>query len=783
MRFRIATSAFGLLFAATVLPSSVAGAGIPEPNPKRAVAPSPAVGAVEGAPVAVAPVEWPRAVDRVPVPRPRPFVGNIVARVEGGRVVPVESTAFAARAASGPAAELFAAAEEVTEGKAALAASASASARALEAEAPPILAAHGNAAASAFAAHGRRSGDLEAALDALRADRYEETIARRNALSDSLDRLIVDYFLVRAGTDHVTSAMVADVARRATGWPTQRLMRVRAEEALSRERPDAASVIRAMGGEAHSDPGVRLLARAHLQAGDRARAAALVRPVWHGKALGASLQAAFAEDFSEILTLEDHLVRVDKLVALHRLDEAKALKSRLGAGPRAYVDARVAAASGAPDARARLARVPSGLRSRPGHRLAEVEIERRAGNLDRAARLIGAVNRSAVVDGDAWWVETRIVARLLAEAGKGREAYRLVTLGFAKGREEKADEAFHAGWFALSHLKDGRAADRHFRDLEAIATTPISLSRASYWRGRAAAARGDAGAAQRHYRDAAAHGFTYYGQIARAELGLSGTGVPRAPNITAADRAAIARNDVAEAIRRLVDSGHGHRIWPLLEHLAETVPTAGQLALVTEIAEKAGYLHLAVMAAKEGQRRGLDVGRLAYPTRAIPRSARMPQGLDPALVYAIARQESLFNTSAVSPAGARGLMQVMPRTAATMARELGISHSERRLTTDPAHNATIGAAYLAKRLGDYDGSYILTFAAYNAGASRVAQWIGRFGDPRDPGVDPIRWVEEIPFPETRNYVMRVMENVQVYREALGTGGLAIAGDLARGRRS
>jgi soluble lytic murein transglycosylase len=252
--------------------------------------------------------------------------------------------------------------------------------------------------------------------------------------------------------------------------------------------------------------------------------------------------------------------------------------------------------------------------------------------------------------------------------------------------------------------------------------------------------------------------------------------------VTAADRAAIGKNDLAEAIRRLAAVGHGHRIWPLLDHLAETVPTAGQLALVTELAEDAGYHHLAVMAAKEGQRRGLAVGRLAYPTKAIPRSASMPRGLDRALVYAIARQESLFNEGAVSPAGARGLMQVMPRTAAAMARELGISHSKRRLVTDPAHNATIGAAYLAKRLDNFGGSYILTFAAYNAGAGRVAEWIERFGDPRDPAVDPIRWVEEIPFPETRNYVMRVMENVQVYREALGTGGLAIATDLARGRR-
>ena len=188
------------------------------------------------------------------------------------------------------------------------------------------------------------------------------------------------------------------------------------------------------------------------------------------------------------------------------------------------------------------------------------------------------------------------------------------------------------------------------------------------------------------------------------------------------------------------------------------------------------------MVAWRAQRRGLPIERVAYPSTAIPRAARVPNGVERALMYAIARQESSFHVQAVSPAGARGLMQVMPKTAQSIARELGMRTSKKKLTSDPAHNATLGAAYLQKRLNNFNGSYVLTAVAYNAGVGRARQWIARFGAPRRPGVDVVEWVEQIPFPETRNYVMRVLANLQVYREALGSGRMAIRQDLQRGTR-
>lgn len=712
------------------------------------------------------------AAGTVPLPPSRPGRGRVVGRIADGAVVPVAPSAYAPAAPAAPSRD----------------GNVQAALTSVVPVAPPALATHTasvakTAPAPTFTAGRWSAAPLKRALDALKADRYDQTLVMRGDLKDPLDRAILDYYLTRSGSRQVPAKLIAEFAAANPQFPTPSRTRASLEAALSRENTPPATAKRIMGGRASTPVGMRLLVRERVAAGDRAGAQRLLRSLWHNEPMGSDLQASIAKEFGALLSVDDHLVRIDKLIAENRLSEARALRPRLGNGPRAYVDARVAAAQGANDAAKRLKAVPATYARRPGFALAKAEVLRRADDFDGAAKTILAVSPNNTVDGDAFWTEARIVARSLHENGQSRRAYQLASRGYAEGRTAKADEAFHAGWFALSGLGNGTDAERHFAELERVASYPISLSRAAYWRARAAQKRGDTAAADRHFRTAATYGFTYYGQLARETLRLSGTGVPRGPNITAADRAAISQNALAEAVRRLVATGHEHRIWPFIDRLSETVPTAGQVALATELARKAGYPHLALMAAKEGQRRGLDVGRIAYPTTEIPKGASMPVGLDRALVYSIARQESLFNTSAVSPAGARGLMQVMPRTGSAMARELKLRHSTRRLTSDPAYNATIGAAYLNKRLGEFNGSYIMTFAAYNAGAGRVKEWVERFGDPRSTRVDVVEWIEEIPYPETRNYVMRVLENVQVYREALGTGRLAIKEDLARGRAS
>jgi soluble lytic murein transglycosylase len=216
-----------------------------------------------------------------------------------------------------------------------------------------------------------------------------------------------------------------------------------------------------------------------------------------------------------------------------------------------------------------------------------------------------------------------------------------------------------------------------------------------------------------------------------------------------------------------------------LKVLADRLTDPAEIALLCDMAEEEGGHQFALQLGKQASYRNLAVHSSAFPTSAIPSSAKTG-AVEKPMVYAIARQESSFNPAAVSGAGARGLLQLMPATAKAMAKSVGVTFSQDRLTTDPAYNAQLGAAFLGKLQASYGGSFIMTFAAYNAGPSRVTAWIKQYGDPRDPDVDAVNWVERIPFTETRNYVQRVMENYQVYRARLGVKALTIESDLKRG---
>ena len=359
----------------------------------------------------------------------------------------------------------------------------------------------------------------------------------------------------------------------------------------------------------------------------------------------------------------------------------------------------------------------------------------------------------------------------------------LVARGFAEGRSERADEAFHAGWLALTELGDGARAEAHFAELAEIATRSLTISRAAYWRARAAKARGASAAARTHFEAAAVHGHTYYGQLARVALGRSGTGLAREPEITNADRVAFAKNEVAEAVRRLIEANHAHRIAPLLNHLAQTVASAGEAALTVGLAEDAGNERLALMVAKEAQRRGLPIGRLAHPTGAIPRDcrdarrARPGAGLrhrTPGVALRPRRRQSGRRSRPDADHAAhccRDGARTRPETHSTPPDERpGLQRDARSGVLDEA-------AGRLRRVLHLD--------------LRRLQRGRRQGARVDRAVSAIRAIptstlstgsSAIPYPETRNYVQRVLENVQVYREALGTGRLAIESDLNRGRR-
>jgi soluble lytic murein transglycosylase len=341
----------------------------------------------------------------------------------------------------------------------------------------------------------------------------------------------------------------------------------------------------------------------------------------------------------------------------------------------------------------------------------------------------------------------------------------------------KTEQEFTAGWIALRFLNDAGLASQHFARIGVGSVNPTALARAGYWQGRAAEAAGRAQEARAAYTRAAEQSTSYYGQLARAKLGLPQIELNAAP---AARGRSPERLEIVRAVQLLYELDEGEVAIPILADMGENGDPEALVGL-GEVTGRYTDARGMLLMGKAALNRGLPFDFYAYPVNGIPSFKQIGPEVEPSIVYAIARQESAFNPTVVSPAQAYGLMQVTPDAARYVCKRHGATYDLARLKNDSSYNATLGAAELGGLLEDYRGSYIMTFAAYNAGRGSVKKWIERYGDPRDPKVDAVDWVEQIPFSETRNYVQRIMENLQVYRARFGGGSrLQIEADLRRG---
>ena len=627
-------------------------------------------------------------------------------------------------------------------------------------------------------------GGMKAALDALSKGRIKRAIGIRNGMKASLGRQVVDWQLARSGAGGIPSAFITRFARQNPNWPDNRLLRIRAETALLRENPPPSKALALFNGSTPiSISGSVVLARANMKIGRKAEARKLIRGVWHTKRLSASLQSAILREFGTLLNRRDHWRRASAMLYRERVNDALRLSKRLTKDQQALMNARVAVIRRKKNAGRLLKAVPKSVRGDPSYTFARVQHLRRAKNWSGAAKLLVSAPHDAnvLINPDEWWVERRLVSRKILELGKARTAYRIAANHSARAPAKYAEAEFHAGWYALRFVKDPTLARPHFKRILAVGKSHITRSRGHYWLGRADEARGNKSAARQHFQRAAQHGSAFYGQLARAKLGKKRVGVARAPKPGKADRTAFDRNELVRALKAMAAAGHINRTLPLFLHLSKTLPNPAQASLLINLAERYGKHRYALIAGKRAARRWPDAAALAFPLKAIPRKTKIKRGVEKPMVYAIARQESAFDPGAISHAGARGLLQLMPATARATARRNGLPYSKSRLTKDPAYNATLGAAHLGELVEDFNGSYIMTFAGYNAGPRRVSEWVARFGDPRSRKVDAIDWIERIPFTETRNYVQRITENLQVYRSRLNGSGLKIDKDLRRGR--
>lgn len=621
---------------------------------------------------------------------------------------------------------------------------------------------------------------LKAGLDAIEAMDIGKARRIRDRLPEaSIDRHILTWAIAFDGGRDVSSVDIASAALTLPNWPGMKRLRRNSERAFYRENPNAKRVVSVFGdSRPQTLDGIVLLARAHASLGQVKDARAVLAPFWRTAKLEAPEEQRIIKEFGAILLPEDHRARMEGMLYAERVNSADRVAELAGAEPLAK--AWTAVIRGAKEAPALLKAVPADMRS-AGYYFAEARYLRRKNKFAEAAAIMlkAPTNREALVDPDAWWTERRVLSRELVDHGDMKLAYRIAAAHAAESPVEAADAEFHAGWYALRGLSDAKTAAKHFARIAEIAEGPISLARAYYWLGRAAEA-GAPGDARTFYEKAAVYGTAFYGQLAADRIGGKTLNVAY-PAPTAADRESFRRRETVKAIRRLERCGYQKLADMLYRELAGDLAKPGELALLADMAERREDHTLALKIGKIAAGRGLDIGALSHPVGAIPADADI-SGSGKALAYAIARQESEFNAAAVSHAGARGLLQLLPGTAKSVARKAGMTFSQERLTTDAGYNATLGAAFLSEQLGRFDGSYVLTFVGYNAGPGRARDWIKRYGDPRGKDIDTVvDWIERIPFTETRAYVQRVMENYQVYKMRL-SGSFDIEGDLVKGRQ-
>jgi len=569
----------------------------------------------------------------------------------------------------------------------------------------------------------------------------------------------------------------AFLARRAD-WPGLALLRQKGENAVARSTTPA----RVTGYFAKTRPataeGSIALIRALAAAGRDADAEAEALRAWRDLAFTPEDETALLALYPQALA-KAHAARLDRLLWDDRVAEARRMLPRVPADLRALAQARMALRAEAKGVDTLVAAVPAALTGDAGLAYERFVWRARKGRSADAAALILERSATAALLGDpaAWAGRRASLARGLLDDGDPGTAYRVAARHWLNGGGNFADLEFLAGFIALRKQNDPETALIHFRKLGAAVSTSISLSRALYWEGRALEAMGKPDAAQAAYEEAALHQTAYYGLLAAEKLGLT-LDARLVSDTRPADwqGAAFARSSVLEAARLLLRAGDRDQGKRFLLHLAEGL-NGTELDQLADFALAQNEPHIAVLLAKQGAERGVILPRAYFPVTGLVPEAGLP--VSRALALSIARRESEFNPVVVSPAGARGLMQVMPGTAKLMATKLGAEYAPGRLTSDPVYNVTMGTAYLAQLIGEFGPSIALVASGYNAGPGRPRRWVTEFGDPRQAEVDVVDWVETIPFAETRTYVMRVAESLVIYRAKLAgkAGPVRITAEL------
>jgi len=613
---------------------------------------------------------------------------------------------------------------------------------------------------------------LAAAFKAIDDGRWADARAAVGSFDNRLLKRIVDWHILRmAPRSDADFASTWRMLRENPDWPEPELLRRQAEDRIG---PDASPQQVFLYFTAFPP----LTSQGHLK---RLEAAAAASPndvtkfasdSWRNATFRAADEDEFLNKYGRYLTGDDHIARFDRIMRDGRPQVARDLVAKLPPDYQPLANARLAMATKAADAVTVLKGVPAAKLNEPGIKLERLAWLRKSGSFDEAKALAAAPPTNQT---EGWWSERQQLARDLLAAGHAADAYAVaVQHGQTRGIAF-AEAEFLAGWIALRHLKKPADGLKHFQTLYDGVSTDSSKSRAAYWMGRALEASGRSKEAMDWFGRAAAFGQTFYGQLAARRLPGGASKLPSDPVASEADREALGGRELVTVARWIGQAGDAERTRPFLLRLARMVSGPGETLLLSHLATELKRPDIALVIARRGATNGVTLFDASFPVVDLGATGSVER----ALALAVTRQESGFNSGAVSPSGALGLMQLMPGTARDVAGRLGVPYIQDKLTRDPAYNVSLGTQYLSEMLQRFGGSYELALAAYNAGPNRVARWLDTIGDPRAGKIDMVDWIEMIPFRETRNYVQLIMEGVGVYRDRLNGPFRAVAPAMGR----
>jgi soluble lytic murein transglycosylase len=631
----------------------------------------------------------------------------------------------------------------------------------------------------------------EAIRLAYRGDSSSQALTAK--IKDDAARKLATWYAYKGSGLNISAEAIEQFRLANPEWPGQEELRERAEAALLLDDapPDEVKAF-FKDKEPTTGAGKAALGGATLK-DNEAGGRALVVSAWRDYQLNASVEKKILARFGDFLTTNDYQARVDRLLYGDNQSAAEAalrVSKLLPAAEQKKVAARIAILKRGGNAGKLLDALPaSATQGDLGLLYNRIQWLRRKDRDEEAWKMLLDVPNEPdkLLDLENWWIERRMNCRTALNAGQPRVAYEIaMEHGPLKG-DALVEAEFLSGWIALRFLSEPQDALIHFIALRGAAKSSKQIALAEYWLGRTALVLGDRGNAIVHFHAAAKYPQYFYGQLGRQALDVKPASLEVTPTKlpTQADIDSFMADDAVRAIGIALASDMEQVTPQFYLALSRKLTNPAEVVLLAELARLAGDPQISLRLSKIAFNRDLPVGDYALPIGVLPeiKSLRLDERVDPALVHALSRQESEFNAGAKSPVGASGLMQLMPGTAKAVARAYKVQFQAGQLT-NAAYNMQLGEAHLGDLIDSYSGSYFLALAAYNAGGGRVQEWMKAFGDPRDPDVDPIDWIERIPFTETREYVVKIMETVQLYRSRLAgpKQALQLVQDLNRGRR-